>query len=93
MSGGIIFLLADLFGGGTGVAAQERSKVMRTVVSSDGRECSKQGNNTIHLNVTGYDFRKVRAHLVLVSAMERGGTGGVVVMAAPATETFTHISS
>lgn len=35
------FLLGDLFGWGLDLAAQEMSKVKRSVVSSDGRDCSK----------------------------------------------------
>lgn len=38
--------------------------------------------DTIQLSATWYDFRKVRPDLALVSGMECGGRGGVVVMAA-----------
>lgn len=38
------FLLGDLFGWDLDLAAQEMSKVKRSFVSSDGRDCSKHGD-------------------------------------------------
>lgn len=86
------FLLGDLFGWGLDLAAQEMSKVKRTIVSPDGRDCSKHRERHDTPQML-HDFRKERADLALVSAMESGGRGGVAVMAAPATKTVTHISS